>query len=380
MTMNIKPTSGNVTRREPGLGQLISFVIPVMNESPTIAELYDGIAANVPKTEDFEVIFVDDGSTDHTWAVIQTLAETHPKHVRGLKFRGNRGKAAALTAGFQAAQGEVVFTMDGDLQDDPKEIPRFLSKLKEGYGLVSGWKKIRHDPWHKVLPSRIFNRMLSFVGGVRLHDHNCGFKCYQASLAKSLLLHGELHRMVPSLASIHGYLVSEIPVTHHPRKYGQSKYGIERFMRGFSDMLTIGFQRRFGERPSHLFNGIGLTFFTAALAIGVYAIPYMSRSEHAFYMIQTIAVFMASGIASFAAGQISEMILQVGISNKFGSHIVLDTASRTSHIQEKTSSLESDRYQSLRRLKSQPTKRKRVIGDRLESFDLPQSAEAGRIS
>ena len=215
-----KGSSGNVSRTK-----LLSFVIPLKDEEATLVELHNGIRAHVPDDYDFEIIFVDDGSQDSSWQVVEKLVGRHPEHVRGIRFRRNAGKAAGLTAGFRAARGDFVFTMDADLQDDPQEIPRFLAKLEEGYGLVSGWKKVRHDPWHKVVPSRIFNWMLSRVSGVRLHDHNCGFKCYRGELARQLTLHGELHRMVPSLAAMLGYTATEIVVTHHPRQFGRSKYG-----------------------------------------------------------------------------------------------------------------------------------------------------------
>ena len=243
----------------------ISFVIPVFNEEESLPELAQGISQNVPADDVFEIIFVDDGSTDDSWRVIQALADLHGGHVRGLKFRSNRGKAAGLQAGFDAARGNIVFTMDGDLQDDPKEIPRFIAKIDEGFDLVSGWKRVRHDPWHKVLPSRIFNRMLSYFSQVMLHDHNCGFKCYRREVAKSIKLFGELHRMVPSLAGMQGFKVAEIPVQHHARRHGYSKYGVERFIRGFSDMLTIGFLRKYRERPAHFAN----TFATTYLSIGM---------------------------------------------------------------------------------------------------------------
>ncbi len=174
----------------------------------------------------------------------------------GSRFRQNCGKAAALTAGFRAASGAVIFTLDADLQDDPDEIHRFLEKLGEGFDLVSGWKKVRHDPWHKVLPSRVFNQMLSHFSGVKLHDHNCGFKCYRAEVAKSLTLHGEMHRMVPALSAIGGFKSTEIVVRHHPRVHGVSKYGFERYIRGFMDMVTVGFLRKYRERPSHFLGAI----------------------------------------------------------------------------------------------------------------------------
>src|SRR6056297_688600 len=171
---------------------VLSFIIPVMNEEATLEELLNGILQYAFDIGHFEVLFIDDGSSDKSWEVIQALSDLFPQHVRGLRFRANRGKAAALQAGFDTARGKIIFTMDADLQDDPSEIPRFIAKLDEGYDLVSGWKEVRHDPWHKVLPSRVFNRMLSYFSKVKLHDHNCGFKCYRRDVAKSIRLFGEL--------------------------------------------------------------------------------------------------------------------------------------------------------------------------------------------
>lgn len=319
-----KKDSGRRDTNEPS--QKLSFVVPVMNENETLDTLYRGIEHNVPEGCEFEVIFIDDGSTDGSWEIIQTLAEIHPDNVRGLKFRCNRGKASALTAGFRAASGDVIFTMDADLQDDPKEIPRFLAKLDEGFGLVSGWKQVRHDPWHKVLPSRIFNRMLSRFGKVKLHDHNCGFKCYQASLAKSLTLYGEMHRMVPSLATIHGYTVAEIVVTHHPREHGVSKYGIERFIRGFSDMLTIGFQNRYRQRPSHFVNFVAATMLAAGGTLGLIGLLQNLATMYGLMCGLAGLVLIAMGVSTMVAGQLGEMILRGGLSSEYSLPIVEDTS------------------------------------------------------
>ena len=253
--------------------QLLSFVTPVKDEQDTIRELYTRIAAEVGALgREFEMIFIDDGSTDRSWSEIETLAREDSR-VRGIRFRRNIGKANTLTAGFNAAKGGIVFTMDGDLQDDPKEIPRFLAKLDEGYDLVSGWKQKRHDPWHKVLPSRIFNGMISRWIGVRLHDHNCGFKCYRAQVVKSVVLYGEMHRMVPSLASIRGYRSAEIAVQHHPRLHGRSKYGVQRFIRGFLDLQTVWFLKNYGERPLHFMGGVAVVALLIGGALLASAVP-----------------------------------------------------------------------------------------------------------
>jgi dolichol-phosphate mannosyltransferase len=240
----------------------LSFVVPFKNEEATLAELFSGIEAAVTALDGrrrFEVIFVDDGSDDGGWNVCSALVRARPETVRALRFRRNLGKAAALAAGFEAARGEIVFTLDADLQDDPREIVRFLERLDEGFDIVVGWKKVRHDPWHKVLPSRVFNAMLSRMSRTPLHDHNCGFKCYRAAAAKEVALYGEMHRMIPALSSIRGFTSAEIEVTHHPRRFGRSKYGFSRFARGFMDMLTVAFLQNFRERPLHLLGGLALT-------------------------------------------------------------------------------------------------------------------------
>jgi glycosyltransferase involved in cell wall biosynthesis len=240
---------------------MISVVIPVCNEQDSLAILHDELigaarAANLH----CEIIFVDDGSTDDSWETIRKLSDQH-LDVHGIRFRRNFGKAAALSAGFAAARGDIIMTLDADLQDDPAEIPRFLAKLNEGFDVVSGWKRTRLDPWHRVLPSRIFNIMVSGLTGVKLHDHNCGMKCYRAEVFREIRLYGELHRFIPVLAAARGFKVSEIPINHRPRKFGQSKYGVRRFVKGFLDLLTVKFLTGFGQRPQHLLGSIGLFSF-----------------------------------------------------------------------------------------------------------------------
>lgn len=241
---------------------MISVVIPVHNEEESLATLHAELSAalaGVP-VERYEVLFIDDGSRDGSWDVIRRLAESDGA-VRGARFRRNFGKAAALTAGFRAARGNIVFTMDGDLQDDPAEVPRFLAKLAEGHDVVSGWKKTRHDPWHKVGPSRVFNWLVSRLTGCRLHDHNCGFKVYRSEVLQEVGLYGELHRFVPVLAHARGFRVSEIVVNHRARRFGKSKYGVSRFLKGLLDLLTVRFLSAFSQRPLHFLGGIGLGLF-----------------------------------------------------------------------------------------------------------------------
>lgn len=306
----------------------ISFVVPVMNEESTLEELVNGIFENVSNVNEVEVIFIDDGSTDDSWTVIQALADIFPHNIRGLRFRSNRGKAAALQVGFQAAKGEVIFTMDADLQDDPQEIPMFLAKLEEGFDLVSGWKAVRHDPWHKVLPSRVFNRMLSRFSQVKLHDHNCGFKCYRAEVAKSIRLFGELHRMVPSLAGMQGFKVTEIVVEHHARKFGVSKYGIERFIRGFSDMLTMGFLRVYRERPSHFANACGVAYGLVAFSVAVAGV-FMGLGSVAGVVCALAAIcLLGMGGACFIAGFFGELVIRQNQPHAQCSNVVADTADR----------------------------------------------------
>ena len=287
----------------------ISFVIPAMNEEDSLQELTLQIAAHVGTTN-YEIILIDDGSTDDTWAVIQALADLNPSRIRGLRFRSNRGKAAGLQTGFDIAEGELIFTMDADLQDDPKEIPRFIAKIREGYDLVSGWKAVRHDPWHKVLPSRVFNQMLSHFSQVKLHDHNCGFKCYRREVAKSIKLFGELHRMVPSLAGMQGFKVTEIVVQHHARKFGVSKYGVERFIRGFSDMLTMGFLRVYRERPSHFANFCAVGYGVVAMClIAGAAVAGIQTFAGVVTLLMAIA-FLGMGGACMIAGLFAELVIR----------------------------------------------------------------------
>jgi dolichol-phosphate mannosyltransferase len=289
----------------------LSFIVPVKNEDGTLAELLarvESALADLGRADGFELIFIDDGSDDNSWSVCRSLVQSRDGRVRAIRFRRNLGKAAALAAGFEAARGNIVFTLDADLQDDPREIGRFLAKLDEGYDVVSGWKKVRHDPWHKVLPSRVFNAMLSRLTGTFLHDHNCGFKCYRASAVKELVLYGEMHRMVPALSSIRGFRAGEIEVTHHPRRYGKSKYGMKRFLRGFMDMLTVAFLQNFRERPLHLMGGLAFTFAVSGVATMLLG---MLRSPGATSLAMEIAggCIAASALPLLAIGLMAELLV-----------------------------------------------------------------------
>lgn len=251
---------------------MISVVVPVCDERESLPQLH-GELVEVARAQrlPFEIILVDDGSRDGSWDVIRALAERDPA-VRGIRLRRNFGKAAALSAGFRVATGGLVFTLDADLQDDPAEIPRFLALLDQGFDVVSGWKQVRHDPWHKVWPSRVFNALASWLTGVRLHDHNCGFKGYRREVLDEVRLYGELHRFIPVLAEARGFRVGELAIHHRPRVHGRSKYGVRRFVKGFLDLLTVKFLTGYGQRPQHLLGTVGLVACTA----GTLGLIYLS--------------------------------------------------------------------------------------------------------
>ena len=242
----------------------LSVVVPAMNEEGNLAALHEAVAEVLEAAGiTFELIFVDDGSTDGTWQTIEGLS-AQDQRVVGLRHRRNFGKARGLATGFSAATGELVLTMDADLQDDPAEIPRFLAKLDEGFDLVSGWKQQRQDPLGKTVPSRVFNAVVRTVSGVPLHDFNCGFKIYRADVVRNIRLYGELHRFTPVLAHAEGFRVGELAVRHHPRRWGMSKYGWSRLIKGFLDLLTVTFLTEYRQRPMHVLGVPGIV----ALAIG----------------------------------------------------------------------------------------------------------------
>ncbi|WP_261343554.1 glycosyltransferase family 2 protein [Rubripirellula reticaptiva] len=255
--------SSNLPTATKHAEQLVSFVIPAMNEQGSLEKLHAEICrvCNEHGVRR-EIVFIDDGSTDRTWQVMQSLAQ-RDTDTAAIRFRRNFGKAAALEAGFAQCKGEIAITMDADLQDDPDEIPRFLNKMDDGFDVVSGWKRVRHDPWHKVLPSRVFNGLVSGMTGVKLHDHNCGYKSYRREIFDEVRLYGERHRFVPVLAAARGWKVTEIEVLHHAREFGQSKYGVSRLLKGFLDLITIYLLTGFSGRPLHLIGGIGMFFFGA---------------------------------------------------------------------------------------------------------------------
>jgi glycosyltransferase involved in cell wall biosynthesis len=289
---------------------VISIVIPLHNEERSIALLYDELqAALEPLGEEWEAVFVDDGSVDGSFAALTRLHDAN-ENVRVVRLRRNFGKAAALAAGFSQARGETVVTIDADLQDDPAEIPRLLVKLDEGFDLVSGWKTRRRDPLRRRVLSRIFNWVTGRMSGLRLHDMNCGLKAYRAEVVRGMPLYGELHRFIPVLAQYRGFRVAELPVNHRPREHGRSRYGVERYIRGFLDLLTVSFIGRYRHRPLHLFGGLGLILGLFGVAILVY-LTVVKALGHAIgeRPLLTLGVLLVVvGLQFFSLGLISEML------------------------------------------------------------------------
>lgn len=289
---------------------MLSFVIPVLNEADTLVTLYKEILANLAGRS-YEIIFVDDGSTDASFRTMQELA-AQDSCVKVIKFRRNFGKAAALQKGFELASGEVIFTMDADLQDNPVEIPAFLAKLDEGYDLVSGWKKKRHDPLHKRLPSKIFNSVTATTFKLKLKDYNCGFKAYRKPVVKELSLYGEMHRYIPALAHSLGFKVGEIPVQHRAREFGYSKYGFERYLRGFFDLMTVKMVTQYVKSPLYLFGRIGLLSSLLGTIITLYLIALkvfmgMPLSNRPLLLIGILMIL--GGLQFISLGLISELII-----------------------------------------------------------------------
>jgi glycosyltransferase involved in cell wall biosynthesis len=287
----------------------VSIVVPLFNEEESLRPLYDELAAALGPEAAWEVVFVDDGSTDGSYAELKRLHEAF-SNVRVVQLRRNFGKAAALSAGFEQARGEMVVTIDSDLQDDPAEIPHLLEKLNEGFDLVSGWKVRRRDSFARRMFSRIYNRTTGWVTGVRLHDMNCGLKVYRAEVVRDLRLYGELHRYVPVLAHHRGFRVGELPVNHRPRQHGRSRYGFERFLRGFFDLLTVAFMGRYRYRPLHLFGGLGLATSFVGFLILLYltAIKIGGAGIGERPLLLLGALLIVVGIQLLSLGLVGEMI------------------------------------------------------------------------
>ncbi len=289
----------------------ISIVIPLFNEAESLPELTQRIdEQTVALNKSYEIIFVDDGSSDDSINVLLELKTKYPA-IRIIQFNKNFGKSAALAEGFKSAVGDFVITMDADLQDDPAEIPNLLKKLEDGADLVSGWKKKRNDPLNKTIPSRLFNFMTRQLTGIKIHDFNCGLKAYRRQVIKEIPVYGELHRYLPVLAHWKGYLVDEIAVTHHPRKFGYSKFGIRRFFNGFFDLLTVLFITRFKQKPLHFFGFLGL----AASFVGFIILFYLSIlwfeghgiGQRPLFFLGVLMIIV--GIQLFSIGLIGEMLI-----------------------------------------------------------------------
>lgn len=288
----------------------ISVVIPLYNEESSLTELTERIMTSL-NGRSFEIIFIDDGSTDRSWETILAIGERYDE-VRGIRFRRNYGKSDAMQAGFSKAKGRYLVTLDADLQDDPNEIPELIRMLEEGYDLVSGWKKVRHDPLSKTVPSRFFNAVTRFTTGIHLHDFNCGLKAYRREVTDSIYLYGEMHRYVPLLAKWRGFdRITEKEVKHHPRKYGKTKFGISRFLNGFLDLITLLFVSRYMQRPMHFFGSFGVLFLIAGGAISAY-LSYLK-----IFMGQSLAnrpllflgiLLILLGVQFFSIGFLGEMI------------------------------------------------------------------------
>jgi len=293
----------------------ISVVVPMMNEEQNVRLLYETLSAQLDQLgKSYEVIFVDDGSTDGTFEVLKQLHAEYRGVVRVIRFRKNFSKTPALVAGFSRCRGEIIFTMDGDLQDDPLEIPHFLEKLDEGYDLVSGWKFPRLDPLSKTFPSRVFNGLVSKLTGVHLHDINCGFKAYRREIIEDdhLKLYGDFHRFVPVMAHWRGFRVTEIKVAHHPRKFGVSKYGVRRFARGLIDLLNVLFLTTFLRNPLRLFVPLGFWTFSLGLLIDLFIVIrsrfFINQPIHNQPTLFVGILLMIFGVQFVLAGLQSEMI------------------------------------------------------------------------
>ena len=301
----------------------LSILVPLYNEEESLQELCKWIHRVVKEMPvQYEIILVDDGSSDDSWKVIQSLWEQFPV-IRAFRFGRNYGKSAALDLAFQKCEGRVVITMDADLQDSPDEIPALYNKIeKEGFDLVSGWKKKRFDPLSKTIPSKLFNRVTSMVSGIRLHDFNCGLKAYHSRVVKTIHLYGEMHRYIPVIARQNGFRkIGEMVVEHRARKFGVTKFGLERFIYGFLDLLSITFVSRFRKRPMHFFGSLGTLSFLMGFAITLWLIAEKLYNQHNHFRVRNVTdqpVFFLSlvaivvGVQLFLAGFLGEILASQG--------------------------------------------------------------------
>jgi glycosyltransferase involved in cell wall biosynthesis len=303
-----QPPSGEDTRKTA-----LSVIIPLFNEEASIPELIDELRTvlggmGMP----YEIIFIDDGSTDGSYVALRNLHRNN-RRIKVIQLRTNFGKSAALALGFQYAEGDMIVTMDADLQDDPGEIPGLVKELKKGYDVVSGWKKKRRDPITKTIPSRLFNFVVRFITGIKIHDFNCGLKAYRSEVVKNIKVYGELHRFIPVLASWQGFSITEKIVNHRPRRHGKTKFGVTRFFKGFLDFLTVMFTTRYGARPLHLFGTFGLLSFLLGFAIDAYLtiqwfLGRISLSNRPLLLAGFLLIII--GIQFIAIGLLGEMIIR----------------------------------------------------------------------
>ncbi len=288
----------------------LSMVIPVKDENENLPDLMKEIAAAMEPTGfEYEVIVIDDGSRDNTWEVVENLSKDFP-FVRAYRFQFNCGKAAALAYGFTKVKGRYVATLDGDLQDDPLEIPKMIDILEKGYDLVSGWKVRRLDPWHKTMPSKLFNLTVSIVCGQRLHDFNCGIKAYRSCVVKSIKLYGDYHRFIPVMAKWQGFRITEMPVAHRARVHGVSKYGVSRLVSGFLDLVSLMFMRSFSAKPLHFFGLIGLLFLFLGLGVcGYFGYEWFNTGAlHVRPLLLAGAFSMVMSVQFISLGLLGEML------------------------------------------------------------------------
>jgi len=288
----------------------LSFVIPVFNEQDSLKQLYSEIIENIKKYK-YEIIFIDDGSTDDSHTILQILA-AEDKNIKLIKLRKNFGKSAGLNVGFEIAKGDIVFTMDADLQDDPKEIPQFIEKLEEGYDMVTGWKVKRRDPISKTWPSKLYNKVTSSTFKLKLHDYNCGFKAYRKEVIQELDIYGEMHRYIPALAYSLGFKIAEIPIHHRKREFGKTKYGSERYLRGFLDLLTVKLVTGYIHSPLYLFGRIGFVFGIVGFIIAVYLSIMKLGFGIALYnrpLLYLGTLLMIIGLQFFSIGLLGELII-----------------------------------------------------------------------
>ena len=307
----------------------LSIIIPLLNEAESIQELYGSLINVLSQNNyDFEVVFIDDGSTDNSVDIIKNIIKNDPR-IHLIEFRKNFGKAMALQAGFRFCEGDIVITMDADLQDDPNEIPRFIAKLEEGYDLVSGWKYHRHDSLEKRLPSKLFNKVTSTLSGVKLHDFNCGFKAYRKKVIDSIDVYGELHRYIPVLAHRYGFKITEIAINHKTRPYGKSKYGFERYLSGLFDSVSVSFLLKYHNKPMYMFGKLGMLMLTIGFLICAYltvewfqGVPIGSRP-----LLLLGILLMILGVQFFSSGLIADLVVDATYRDRYNTDHIKEIVS-----------------------------------------------------